>query len=306
MALCTYPVKTEQERVYINLSGSSAEPNTPVYSLRVVSNENVATFIKELVLEPMDGGALPSYQPGQYMQLEIPSYGELSFSQIAVKDPFAKIWHAHHLFDNRSRSASIVRRNYSLATNPSCDHQLKFNIRIATPPLGQDCDAGVGSTYAHSLRTGDRVRLTGPYGDFLIKHTGKEKIYLGGGSGMAPLRSHLSFLFDTQNTDRKVCFWYGARSRQELFYQDYFNGLAARHPNFSFHAVLSEPLREDNWSGPTGFVHEVLRDQYLEQHPGLKGVEFYLCGPPAMMQAAKRMLLEDFGVVPAQIAYDEF
>ena len=240
------------------------------------------------------------------MQLEIPAYGELSFSRISVQDPFAKIWRTHRVFDNRSRSDSIVRRNYSLATNPSLDRQLKFNIRIATPPRGQDCEAGVGSTYAHSLRGGDGVRLTGPFGDFLIKNSNKEMIYLGGGAGMAPLRSHLSFLFDAQKTARKVSFWYGARSRQELFYQDYFDRLAEQYPNFSFHAALSEPLPGDSWAGPIGFVHEVLRSQYLKQHPDLTQVEFYLCGPPAMMRAAKSMLIGDFGVAPAQIAYDEF
>jgi Na(+)-translocating NADH:ubiquinone oxidoreductase F subunit len=306
MALRTYQVKTHEERVYINLSGATAEHRTPVYNLRVVSNENVATFIKELVVEPMDGGPLPCYQPGQYMQMEIPPYGELHFSQISVKHPFAKIWHAQHVFDNKSRSDSMVRRNYSLATNPSFPGQLKFNIRIATPPRGQDCDAGVGSAYAHSLRTGDKVRLVGPFGDFLIKNTNKEMIYLGGGAGMAPLRSHLSFLFDTQETTRKVSFWYGARSKLELFYQNYFEGLAERHPNFRFHAVLSEPLPDDDWTGPTGFVHEVLRNQYLKQHSAVEEVEFYLCGPPAMMQAAKSMLMGDFGVAPAQIACDEF
>src|SRR5262249_9899682 len=154
--------------------------------------------------------------------------------------------------------------------------ELKFNIRIATPPRGQDCDAGVGSTYAHSLRAGDSVKLSGPFGDFTIKNTDKEMIYLGGGAGMAPLRSHLSFLFDTQKTARKVSFWYGARSRQELFYQDYFDGLAEHHSNFSFHAVLSEPLPDDNWTGPTGLVHEVLGNVYLKSHPKLAQVEFYL------------------------------
>src|SRR5689334_15125457 len=141
----------------------------------------------------MEGGDWPSYAPGQYMQLEIPPYGELSFSQISVKDPFAKMWRTHHVFDNKARSESLVRRNYSLATNPSLNRQLKFNIRVATPPHGQDCEAGVGSTYAHTLRTGDTVRLIGPFGDFLIKNTNKEMIYLGGGAGMAPFRSHLSF-----------------------------------------------------------------------------------------------------------------
>jgi MocE subfamily Rieske [2Fe-2S] domain protein len=306
VALRTYQVKTHQGRVYINLCGTKFEPRTPAHTLRVVSNDNVATFIKELVLEPMDGEALPSYRPGQYMQLEIPAYGELTFLQISVKDPFATTWRTHHVFDNRSRCDSLVCRNYSLATNPSVHGQLKFNIRIATPPRGQDCDAGVGSTYAHSLGAGDTVKMIGPFGDFLIKDTDKEMIYLGGGAGMAPLRSHISFLFDTKKTTRKVSFWYGARSKQELFYQDYFSGLAEQYPNFSFHAALSEPSPEDNWTGPTGFVHEVLRNQYLKQHPNLELVEFYLCGPPAMMQAAKRMLMEDFAVVPVQIAYDEF
>jgi Na+-transporting NADH:ubiquinone oxidoreductase subunit F len=306
VALRTYPAKVQQGRVYINLARALVEPRTPVYALQVVSNENVATFIKELVLEPAPDAALPCYQPGQYMQLEIPAYGELSFAQISVKDPFAKVWRAHHVFDNKARSDSILRRNYSLATNPSLDRQLKFNIRISTPPRGQDCAAGVGSTYAHSLRPGDRVKLTGPFGNFLIKNTNKEMIYLGSGAGMAPLRSHISFLFDKQITGRKVSFWYGARSKQELFYQSYFDALAEQHSNFSFHAALSEPLPEDEWTGPTGFVHEVLRNQYLKKHQGLGQVEFYLCGPPAMMQAAKRMLMEDFGVAPAQIAYDEF
>jgi Na(+)-translocating NADH:ubiquinone oxidoreductase F subunit len=305
-ALCTYRAKTQEGRVYINLSRTTAEPRTPLYTLRVVSNENVATFIKELVLEPVESGTLPSYQPGQYMQLQIPAYGELSFSQISVNEPFAKIWRSHHFFDNRSRSDSVVRRNYSLATNPAVDRELKFNIRIAMPPHGQDCYAGAGSTYAHSLRTGDSVRLIGPFGDFLIKNTNKEMVYLGGGAGMAPLCSHLSFLFDTQKTTRKVCFWYGARSKQELFYQSYFDGLAEQHPNFSFHTVLSEPLPDDDWTGPTGLVHEVLRNQYLKHRRDLEQVEFYLCGPPGMMQAARSMLIGDFGVAPVQIAYDEF
>jgi Na+-transporting NADH:ubiquinone oxidoreductase subunit F len=306
VALRTYPAKVLRGRVYINLAAAIAGPRTPAYALQVVSNENVATFIKELVLEPTDGGALPSYQPGQYMQLEIPAYGELRFSQILVKDPFAAAWEANHVFENKARADSVVRRNYSLATNPSLDRQLKFNIRIATPPRGQDCAAGVGSTYAHCLCRKETVKLTGPFGNFLIKNTDKEMIYLGGGAGMAPLRSHLSFLFETQQTARKVSFWYGARSKQELFYQDYFEQLAQQFSNFKFHAALSEPLPPDRWTGPTGFVHEVLRDQYLRQHSDLQQVEFYLCGPPAMMQVAKRMLMEDFGVVPAQIAYDEF
>ncbi|HMP75931.1 MAG TPA: NADH:ubiquinone reductase (Na(+)-transporting) subunit F [Kiritimatiellia bacterium] len=305
VALRTYPVKLENGRVHINVQAAGGE-RTPAYTFRVKRNDNVATFIKELVLEPIADGGLPVYKPGQYMQLDIPAYGERAFTQIDVKEPFAAVWRTQHVYDFKARNETAMRRNYSLATNPATDRELRFNVRIATPPRGQDCDAGAGSTYVHALKPGDTVTAIGPFGEFLIKDTQREMIYLGGGAGMAPLRSHLAHLFETQQTKRTVSFWYGARSLQELYYRDYFEQLAARAPNFTFHAALSEPLPEDGWTGPTGNIHDILREHYLANHPNLAEVEFYLCGPPAMMQAARRMLMEDFSIAPSQIAYDEF
>ena len=198
-----------------------------------------------------------------------------------------------------------VRRNYSLANNPATDKQLRFNVRIATPPRGQDCPAGVGSAYVHRLKPGDKVTAIGPFGAFHIKPGTAEMVYVGGGSGMAPLRSHLSHLLETLNTGRRVSYWYGARSRQEVFYQEYFERLASQHPNFSFLLALSEPQPQDNWTGPTGCIHEVLAEQYLKDHADPAAVEYYLCGPPVMVQATLK-LLDGLNVPKSQIASDEF
>lgn len=305
--LKTYPVRKQEGMIQINLNAISRKgiETDKTYAFKVVSNENVATFIKELVLELEDPKEKIDYQPGDYMQLNIPAYGEIRFEQIKVQDPFHSVWKMHHVFDNKSQNLSETRRNYSLATNPAKDRQLRFNVRIATPPRGQDCLAGTGSTYVHSLKPGDRVTGIGPFGDFRIKNTQKEMIYLGGGAGMAPLRSHLSYLLETLKTNRKISYWYGARSKQEVFYEDYFRALEKEFPNFSFHLALSESPEEENWNGPRGFIHEVLRDQYLKGHENPKAVEYYLCGPPLMMKAAKKML-EEFHVDLGQIAYDEF
>ena len=182
---------------------------------------------------------------------------------------------------------------------------MRFNVRLATPPSGAACGAGVGSTYLFNLKPGERVSAIGPFGDFHIRPGGREMVYLGGGAGMAPLRAHISRLLETEKSERCISYWYGGRSRQELFYQDFFEGLAKEHPNFSFHSALSEPLPGDRWNGPTGFIHEVLRREYLAGHPDPKLVDYYLCGPPAMILAATKMLAE-LGVSPEQIAYDEF
>jgi Na+-transporting NADH:ubiquinone oxidoreductase subunit F len=308
VALKTYKVQEREGNIFLDLNSAGgcgvAKPAT-TYKFRVVSNENVATFIKELVLEPEAGSPLPQYQPGDYMQVDIPAYGEIKFSEIAVKPPFDAVWKAQHVFDYRSENAAAARRNYSLATNPAVDKQLRFNVRISTPPRGQDCLAGAGSAYVHRLKPGDTVTAIGPFGTFHIKPGDAEMIYVGGGAGMAPLRSHISHLFDTLKTGRKVSFWYGARSRQEVFYRDYFENLARQFPNFTFHLALSEPQPEDNWNGPTGFIHEVLRENYLKNHTQPARVEFYLCGPPAMVQATTKMLGE-FDVPETQIAFDEF
>lgn len=303
VALKTYPVRKESGWIQINLI--STVPQEKTYSFKVVANENVATFIKELVLELEDPQQKLKYQPGDYMQLDIPAYGEMAFDQIPVSEPFASVWKTHHVFDNKAKNDTKSRRNYSLATNPQKDHQFRFNVRIATPPRGQACLAGSGSTYIHSLKPGDRVTAVGPFGDFRIKNTEKEMIYLGGGAGMAPLRSHISYLLETLKSGRKISYWYGARSLQEVFYEDYFRNLEKSYLNFTFHLALSESPEEEKWAGPKGFVHEVLRENYLKNHPDPKAVEYYLCGPPLMMKAAKKML-QEFEVDMSQVAYDEF
>jgi len=307
-ALKTYAAREHDGKILLDLAsaggcGLAQAPAT--YKFRVLSNKYVATFIKELVLEPEPGSALPAYQPGDYMQLDIPAYGEISFHEIAVEPPFAQVWKAQHVFDFRAANPAPMRRNYSLASNPALDKQLRFNVRLAAPPRGQDCLAGAGSAYVHRLKPGDPVTAIGPFGSFHVKPGATEMVYVGGGAGMAPLRSHLSHLFETLKTSRRVSFWYGARSGQEVFYQDYFEGLARQFPNFSFHLALSEPQPEDNWAGPTGFIHEVLEEECLKGHAEPAGIEYYLCGPPAMVRAATKML-EGLNVPKSQIAFDEF
>lgn len=197
----------------------------------------------------------------------------------------------------------MTRRNYSFATNPAEEKQVRFNIRFS-PPV-EFHQAGVGSSYVFTLQPGDEVEAIGPFGDFHIKPSDQEMVYIGGGAGMAPLRSHIAHLFETLKTGRKVSFWYGARSLQETFYIDYFEKLAAAHPNFSFHLALSEPLPEDQWNGPTGFIHEVVEREYLGAHSSAGEVDYYLCGPPPMIDAVQKMLSR-LHVPDTQIAFDEF
>ncbi len=308
VALTTYQAREHDGKIFLDVTsagGRGLAETGVTYRFRVISNENVATFIKELVLEPEPGSPMPDYQPGDYLQFDIPAYDEISFREIAVSGPFAEIWQAEHVFDFWAENGLPVRRNFSMAGRPGMDKQLRFNVRISTPPRGMDCSAGVGSTYLHRLKPGDKLTAIGPFGSFRIKPTGKEMVYLGGGAGMAPLRSHLAHLFETENTGRRVSFWYGARSLQESFYRDYFEDLARRFPNFSFHLALSEPRPEDNWQSHAGLIHEVLYKNYLAGHPDPTGIEYYLCGPPAMVQAALKMLT-DLHVDKGQIAFDEF
>jgi MocE subfamily Rieske [2Fe-2S] domain protein len=308
VALKTYTVREHDEKIFLDLEsagGCGLRQPPATYKFRVVSNENVATFIKELVLEHEPGSSLLHYQPGDYIQMDIPAYGEIPFRDISVCAPFADVWNNQHVFDFRAENGAPVRRNYSLVTNPAIDKQLRFNIRIATPPRGQDCLAGAGSAYAHRLKPGDIVTAIGPFGDFHIKNTDREMVYVGGGAGMAPLRSHLSHLLETGKTTRRISYWYGARSLQEIFYRDYFEDLARKHPNFSFHLALSEPQPGDNWQSHTGFIHDVLDQRYLSSHADPTAIEYYLCGPPAMIQAAIK-LLETLNVPRDQIAFDEF
>jgi Na+-transporting NADH:ubiquinone oxidoreductase subunit F len=308
VGLKTYPVRQTGGKLYVDLSSAGGDGITrgaPAYTFRVVSNLFVASFIKELVLEPTAGSSLPAHQPGDYMQIDIPPYPRRSLGNVEVDGRFANTWKVHGVNEQFAANTAPCRRNYSMASNPAIESVLRFNVRLATPPRGVDCNAGAGSAYIFGLKPGDIVNAIGPFGQFHIKNTDRETVYLGGGAGMAPLRSHLSYLFETFATSARVSYWYGARSLQELFYTDYFEGLAREHSNFSFHVALSEPLPRDEWQSHKGFIHEVLKREYLARHPDPTNVEYFLCGPPAMVQAAT-VMLKNLGVPPAQIAYDEF
>lgn len=305
--LATYPVQQRNALLQINVANPSGaavrEPKNCQF--RVVSNQNVSTFIKELILLPETDAELP-FVPGDYLQFDIPAYGELRFRDFEITEPFRAVWERQHLFEIVARNPEQPRRNnYSIASNRASETTLRFNVRIATPPSGQECAPGVGSSYMFSLKPGDRITAAGPFGDFHIKPTQREMIYIGGGAGMAPLRAHISHLLQLEQSSRRISFWYGARSRQEIFYQEFFEQLTRRHPNFSFHIALSSALPEDKWHGYEGFVHEVLFEQYLKDHPDPPRVEYYLCGPPMMIKACRRMLAE-LGVQSTQIAFDEF
>jgi Na+-transporting NADH:ubiquinone oxidoreductase subunit F len=306
--LATYPVAEREGRVRMNCMkpGGAGARHAHTMQFRVVSNRSVATFIKELVLEPANGAASIEFTPGDYLQLEIPAFDEIRFSDFEIPEPYAAVWRNHHLFNLAARNPTPGRRNnYSLASNQQTESTLRFNVRIATPPPGQDCAPGVGSSYVFHLQPGDTVEAVGPFGDFHIKPTQREMLYIGGGAGMAPLRAHLSHLLETEKCSRKISYWYGARSRQEIYYEDYFETMARLYRNFSFRLALSSPLPEDNWPGHKGFIHEVVFDEYLSRHANPANVEFYLCGPPMMIKACTRML-EKMDVPNCQIAFDEF
>jgi MocE subfamily Rieske [2Fe-2S] domain protein len=306
--LATYPVEERNGRLRLNVvrAGGVGARAQKTCQFRVVSNRNVATFIKELVLEPLDTNERIAFTPGDYLQLDIPAYDAIRFREFDIPQPFATVWENQHVFDFVAHNPETGRRNnYSLASNQQTERTLRFNVRIATPPPGQDCAPGVGSSYVFSRKPGDIVSAIGPFGDFHVKPTQREMVYIGGGAGMAPLRAHLSHLLETERTARKVSFWYGARSKQEIFYEDYFQRLAGAHHNFAFHVALSSPLPEDHWTGHLGLIHEVVLEKYLREHANPAGVEYYLCGPPMMIKACIRVLAE-IGVPTHHIAYDEF
>ena len=308
VGLKTYTVRERDGKLLLDLGSAGGYGVTQAavtHSFRVVSNQNVATFIKELVLEHESAADRPDYQPGDYLQIDIPPYPERSLENVEVQAPFLDAWKAERIFSLKAGNPAPARRNYSLASNPASDKLFRFNVRLATPPPGQTWNAGIGSSYIFGLKAGDRLTAIGPFGQFHIKQTQREKVYLGGGSGMAPLRSHIASLLETQKTQARVSFWYGARSLQELFYQEFFEDLARRYENFTFHVALSEPRPEDHWQSHTGFIHQVLKQAYLDSHPDPKQVDYYLCGPPVMIHAAVSMLKE-LGVEPEQIAFDEF
>lgn len=306
--LATYPLEERNGLLWLNVknAGGDGTRNQVKYKLRVVSNDNVSTFIKELTLELVDKSQKINAQPGDYMQLDIPVYDKISFREFNIPQPYFDIWERQHVFDLVATNPEEGRRNnYSLCGNPDKDGFLRFNVRIATPPPGQDCPPGIGSSYVFNLKPGDEVTAIGSFGDFHIKPSHKEMVYIGGGAGMAPLRAHISHLFESEQTKRKISYWYGARSKQEIYYEDYFRELEAENSNFDFHLALSTPLSEDHWKGNIGLIHDVVLDEYLSDHPSPTSVEYYLCGPPKMIKACIKMLTE-LGVDPHQISYDEF
>jgi len=298
------------------------------WECEVVSNYNVASFIKEFVVRLPEGENL-DFQAGGYIQIDVPEC-EVDFKDIDItshpklnRDPmdFKSEWDKFGLWDLKMKNDEPIFRAYSMANHPAEGNIIMLNIRIATPPWDRaknqwmDVNPGICSSYVFGSKPGDKVTISGPYGEFFIKETEAEMLYIGGGAGMAPMRSHLFHLFHTLKTNRKVSYWYGGRSKRELFYLDDFRQIEEQFPNFSFHVVLSEPTEEDNWKekkdmedqgdGFTGFVHQAVIDQYLSKHNEPEEIEFYFCGPP-LMNAAVLKMVDDWGVPPENVSFDDF
>jgi len=279
------------------------------WECEVVSNRNVATFIKEFVVRLPEGETL-DFQSGGYIQIDVPKC-EVDFKNIVVEDKFREDWDKLKIWDLKMKNPEPIYRAYSMANHPAEGNIVMLNIRIATPPWDRaknqfmNVNPGICSSYIFSRKPGDKVMVSGPYGEFHIKHTNKEMLYIGGGAGMAPLRSQIFHMFHTEKTNRKVTYWYGARSLREVFYDDEFHAIEKNFPNFKFNLALSEPMPEDNWTGYTGFIHQVVLENYLSKHPEPEEIEFYLCGPP-MMNSAVFKMLDNLGVPKENIAFDDF
>jgi Na+-transporting NADH:ubiquinone oxidoreductase subunit F len=298
------------------------------WECEVVSNYNVASFIKEFVVKLPEGESL-DFEAGGYIQIDVPPI-QVDFKDFDItshpdlgRDPmdFKSEWDKFGLWDLKMKNDEEIFRAYSMANHPAEGNIIMLNIRIATPPWDRskdkwmDVNPGICSSYVFGCKPGDKVTISGPYGEFFIKESDAEMVYIGGGAGMAPMRSHLFHLFHTLKTDRKVSFWYGGRSKRELFYLDHFREIEKEFPNFTFHVVLSEPLPEDNWNekkdldddgdGFTGFVHQAVIDHYLKKHDAPEDIEFYFCGPPLMNQAVLKMC-DEWGVPPENVAFDDF
>lgn len=273
------------------------------WDCEVISNDNVATFIKELNLK-LPEGADVDFEAGGYVQLEIPPY-EMKYSEIDVDEEYHGDWDRFKVWDNFSKVDEETIRAYSMANYPEEKGILKFNIRVASPPPGMDVPAGKMSSYAFNLKPGDHLTVFGPYGEFFVQDTPAEKIWIGGGAGMAPLRSQIFDELLRKHSTTKMSYWYGARSLREMFYNEEIDKLAAEHDNFEWHVALSDPLPEDNFDGHIGFIHQVVLENYLKDHPAPEDCEYYLCGPPPMTAAVLQML-EDLGVEPENIRLDDF
>ena len=270
----------------------------------VRSNENVATFIKELVLE-LPAGENVDFRAGGFIQIECPPH-ELDFKSFKVEDEYKGDWDKYNLWKYKSKVEDTTIRAYSMANYPEEKGIIMLNVRIATPPPKMDdAPPGIMSSYIFNLKPGDKVTISGPFGEFFAKETENEMVFIGGGAGMAPMRSHIFDQLRRINTNRKMSFWYGARSKREMFYTEDFDKLQEENENFKWHVALSDPLDEDNWKGYTGFIHQVLYDNYLKDHPNAEDLEYYLCGPPMMNTAVIKMLL-DLGVEEENIMLDDF
>lgn len=275
----------------------------------VVSNGNVATFIKEFVVKLPEGETM-DFRSGGYVQIDVPAI-TVDFKDMDIDDDYRDDWDKFKMWDLKMKNPEPIYRAYSMANHPAEGNIVMLNIRIATPPFDSkaggfmNVNPGICSSYIFSRKAGDKVMVSGPYGEFFIKPTKKEMMFIGGGAGMAPMRSHIYDQYLTQKTDRTATFWYGGRSLRELFYVDEFRAIEKDNPNFKFNIALSEPQPEDNWEGYVGFIHQVIMDEYLKNHPEPEEIEFYLCGPPMMNQAVLKML-DDYGVPEEMIAFDDF
>ena len=274
------------------------------WNCKVKSNNNVATFIKELVLELPAGEAVP-FRAGGYIQIERPA-GEVDYKNFNVESEYREDWDKFNLWQYKSVTKETTIRAYSMANYPEEKGIIMLNVRIASPPPRlPNVEPGKMSSWIFNLKPGDDVVISGPFGEFFARKTNKEMIFVGGGAGMAPMRSHIFDQFRRLKTDRKVTFWYGARSKREMFYVEDFDSIQQENPNFKWHCALSEPQPEDNWNGYTGFIHQVLFDEYLKNHPAPEDCEYYLCGPPIMNKCVIDMLLE-LGVEREDIMLDDF
>ncbi len=296
---CQVPVKNDLK---IEIPKEVFE--TKKWTCTVRSNHNVATFIKELVLELPEGESV-DFRAGGFIQIEAPPH-VVRYADIDVEHEYKPDWDRFNLWRYVSTVKESIVRAYSMANYPGEKGIIMLNVRIATPPPGKpDVPPGQMSSYIFNLRPGDRVTISGPYGEFYARDTKNEMIFVGGGAGMAPLRSHIFDQLMRINTDRKISYWYGARSLREVFYAEEFDALAKKHLNFTWHLALSHPLPEDNWEGLTGFIHQSLYDHYLKDHAAPEDCEYYLCGPP-MMTAAVVTMLDHLGVEPEHILFDDF
>ena len=279
------------------------------WECEVVSNRNVSTFIKEFVVKLPEGEVM-NFESGSYAQITIPPY-DIKYADYDIDEKFRGDWDHFDMWSLTCKNDTETIRAYSMANYPAEGNIITLNVRIATPPMDRathkwlPVSPGISSSYIFSLKPGDKVRMSGPYGDFHIQDTDAEMLYIGGGAGMAPLRAQILHLFRTLHTDRKVSYWYGARSKKEIFYEEDFREIEKQFPNFSFHIALSDPQPEDNWTGYTGFIHQVILDNYLKDHDAPEDIEYYMCGPGPMANAVK-VMLENLGVERSQLFFDDF